>query len=211
MISISGKSDRLRKVYEAQNERELAEGYDAWAIDYEDDVSSFGFKIPAVVAGLAGHYLARDARVLDAGAGTGIMGGILALIGYRDLTGIDLSEGMLDKAREKGAYRSLRQMTLGQRLDFSDGTFDAVISSGVFTTGHAPPESLQEISRVTGSGGYVIFSVRETVYLEEGFKEQQDALEREGDWRMVEKTEMFQSLPLGEPEVQGRVFVYQVS
>lgn len=211
MISISDKSERLRKVYEARNEEELAEGYDAWAAEYEGDVSSFGYKIPAVIAGLAGRYVDPGGRLLDAGAGTGVLGGILHLIGYTDLTGIDLSEGMLEKAREKNVYGTLRRMTLGEHLDFPDDAFDATVSSGVFTTGHAPPESLREISRVTRSGGHVIFSVRETAYLEGGFREQQESLEREGKWRLVEATGVFQSLPLGEPEVDGRGFVYEVS
>ncbi len=200
----------MRKVYEARSDAELAEGYDAWAAEYEGDVSSFGYKIPAVVTGMAGRYVDRDGRLLDAGAGTGVLGEILHLLGYTDLTGIDLSEGMLEKAREKGVYGTLRRMTLGERLAFPDGAFDATLSSGVFTTGHAPPESLREIARITRSGGHVIFSVRETAYLEGGFEEEQKSLEREGKWRMVEATGAFLSLPLGEPEVSGRVFVYEV-
>lgn len=200
----------MRKVYDAGNSRELAEGYNAWARDYEGDVSSFGYKIPAIVAGLAGRHLGRSDKLLDAGAGTGVMGEVLLLLGYTDLTGIDLSEGMLEKAREKGVYGTLRRMTLGERLDFPDSAFDATLSSGVFTTGHAPPESLREITRVTRSGGHVIFSVREEVYSEGGFEEEQESLERMGKWRIVEKTEAFRSLPLGEPEVYSRVFVYEV-
>lgn len=201
----------MRKVYEARSDAELAEGYDAWAAEYEGDVSSFGYKIPAVVAGMAGRYVDRDGRLLDAGAGTGVLGEILHLLGYTDLTGIDLSEGMLEKAREKGVYGTLRRMTLGERLAFPDGAFDATLSSGVFTTGHAPPESLREIARVTRSGGHVIFSVRETAYLKGGFEEEQKSLEREGKWRTMEATGAFLSLPLGEPEVSGRVFVYKVN
>jgi len=201
----------LRKVYEARDRRELADGYDAWASDYEGDVSSFGYKIPAVVAGLAGRYLDRGNKLLDAGAGTGVLGEILHLLGYTDLTGIDLSEGMLEKAREKSVYESLQRMMLGERLDFPDDAFDATLSSGVFTTGHAPPESLREIVRVTRPDGHVIFSVRREAYLEGGFEEEQDSLEREGRWRMVEKTGEFRSLPLGEPEVYGLVFAYEVS
>lgn len=185
----------MRKVYEARNDRELAEGYDAWATKYEGDVSSFGYMIPAVVAGLAGRYVGCGGKLLDAGAGTGILGEILHLLGYEDLTGIDLSEGMLEKAREKGVYGSLLRMALGERLGFPDDAFGATLSSGVFTTGHAPPESLREVVRVTRSGGHVIFSVRETVYLEGSFREEQKSLEQAGKWRMVEQTGTFQSLP----------------
>src|SRR5215203_3923318 len=42
--------------------------------------------------------------VLDAGAGTGMFGSILRVLGYEDLVGIDISERMLEKAGEKDAY-----------------------------------------------------------------------------------------------------------
>ncbi len=109
------RSQWLDKVYSARNNTELAEGYDAWAQDYEQDVLSFGYKIPAIMSGLIGRYLpSGTGRILDAGVGTGILGENLAMMGYKDLIGIDLSAGMLEVARKKGVYRNLLQMILGQ-------------------------------------------------------------------------------------------------
>ena len=105
------------------------------------------------------------------------MGKILVSLGYENLTGIDLSRRMLDLAREKGVYRELRQMELGEPLDFSDEAFHATIAAGVFSAGHAPPESFDELVRVTEPGGYVIFSVRDDVYTSEGFEEKLEALQ----------------------------------
>ncbi len=52
---------------------------------------------------------------------------------------------------------------------------------------------------------------RADVYLEQGFKEKQDALEKESKWRLIEKTEPFRALPLEDPEILNCVFVYRVS
>ena len=101
-------------------------------------------------------------------------------------------------------------MVMGETLEFSAGVFDAVISVGVFTVGHAPANSLDELVRITRAGGHIVFSLRPDVYLDSGFKEKQEALAAAGKWRLVEEGEEFQPLPKGEPEVLHQVWVYQV-
>jgi SAM-dependent methyltransferase len=123
---------------------------------------------------------------------------------------IDISERMLDFARKKGLYKDLRQMELGGQLDLPSDTFSAVVATGVFTAGHAPPESFDELIRATRSGGYMIFSVRTDVYEEGGFKDKQEALEREGRWQLVEVSEPFSPLRYEDPELKAQVFAYQV-
>ena len=201
----------LQKVYAAKNEKELAASYDAWAKDYDRDVLSFGYKIPAIMTGLIGRYVSPESGIiLDAGTGTGILGESLALMGYHDIVGIDLSQGMLEMARQKEVYQRLLKMTLGEPLDFSENTFASTVAMGVFTQGHAPPHSFDELIRITKPEGYIIFSVRSDVYLNHGFKKKQDALENEGKWQLIEKTEKFKGLPLGDSELHNRIFVYQI-
>ena len=43
------------------------------------------------------------------------------------------------------------------------------------------------------------------------FYHKQDILEKEGRWRLIEKTEPFQALPLGDSGIHNRIFVYKVS
>ena len=74
-------------MYSARNNRELASRYDAWAEDYEDDMLSLGYAILAVAAGSVGRYLPFGGTVLDAGAGTGLFGSILRVLGYEVLVG----------------------------------------------------------------------------------------------------------------------------
>ena len=207
----SQSSYRLQSAYAAKDGQEAAELYDSWAEDYERRVSSWGYITPAVAAWFLGRYVApEDGTVLDAGAGTGLMGLVLAPLGYRDLIGINVSRDMLEYAREKGMYRELRQMELGGRLDLPSDAFAAVVAAGVFAAGHAPPESFEDLIRVTKPGGYVIFSVRTDVYLEAGFKEKQEALEREERWQLVETSKPFAHLRFEDPDLKVQVFAYRV-
>jgi SAM-dependent methyltransferase len=195
----------------AKSNQEIVEIYAGWAEDYERRILGNGYSTPAVAAGLVGRYVVpQEGSIFDAGAGSGLMGAVLAPLGYKDLVGIDVSPEMLELARSKGVYKDLREMALGGRLDFPDDAFAAVVSTGVFAAGHAPPESFDNLIRITKPGGHMIFSVRTDVYLDEGFKEKQEALEREGKWQLVEATEPFSHLRFEDPDLKVRVFAYRV-
>ncbi|MCH7706785.1 MAG: class I SAM-dependent methyltransferase, partial [Chloroflexi bacterium] len=94
--------------------------------------------------------------MLDAGAGTGLVGKLLADKGYGDIEAMDLSEGMLEEARKTGAYKAFHQMVMGEHLDLPDGAYDAVVAIGVLTIGHAPASSLDELIRVSGGDLFVV-------------------------------------------------------
>jgi predicted TPR repeat methyltransferase len=210
-LNDTGGSKHLHSAFGAKSSQESGELYDSWAEDYERNVASWGYTTPAVAAGLFGRYVKpEDGTILDAGAGSGITGEILALLGYENIVGIDVSPKMLELAHRKGAYRELREMELGGRLDLPSDAYSAVVSTGVFTAGHAPPESFDELIRATRSGGYMIFSVRTDLYEEGGFKYKQEALEREGKWQLVEVSEPFASLRYEAPELKAQVFAYKV-
>jgi SAM-dependent methyltransferase len=195
----------------AKSSQEIVEIYAGWAEDYERRILGNGYSTPAVAAGLVGRYVVpEEGPIFDAGAGSGLMGVVLAPLGYKDLVGIDVSPDMLELARSKDVYKDLREMELGARLDFPDDTFAAVVSAGVFAAGHAPPESFEELIRVTKSGGHMIFSVRTDVYVEGGFKDKQEALEREGKWQLLEATEPFAHLRFEDPELKVQIFAYRV-
>ena len=206
------RQDRVQWVYAAENNEQLADRYDQWAKDYDSDLKDvFDWRSPELTAEFLAKYVSRESRILDAGAGTGLVGQALASLGYENLEAMDMSPGMLDQARKKGVYKDLHQMVMGDALGFATGAFDAVIAVGVLTLGHAPASSLDELARITKAGGYVIFTVRTDLYENGQFKEKQDGLAAEGRWRLVEASEEFQPLPKGEPEVMHRVWVYQVT
>ena len=74
---------------------------------------------------LARHAADRGARLLDAGAGTGMVGEELARLGFRHITALDLSPGMLKTANEKSVYEELVVGEMGKPLSFETGQFDA--------------------------------------------------------------------------------------
>ena len=206
------RQDRVQWVYAAENNEQLADRYDQWAKDYDSDLKDvFDWRSPELTAEFLAKYVSRESRILDAGAGTGLVGQALASLGYENLEAMDMSPGMLDQARKKAVYKDLHQMVMGDALGFATGAFDAVIAVGVLTLGHAPASSLDELARITKAGGYVIFTVRTDLYENGQFKEKQDGLAAEGRWRLVEASEEFQPLPKGEPEVMHQVWVYQVT
>jgi SAM-dependent methyltransferase len=208
--SRAGDAVDLDRLYGAHDLDELRTEYDRIAADYDSALlDGMGYRSPPAVAAVARRFLEPGARVLDAGAGTGLLGVALTQAGFTRLDGLDLSPAMLAEAARKGIYGDLREGRLGDRLDYETGTFDGVASSGVLTTGHAPASSLDELVRVTRSGGHVVFTLRSDE-MPRGFAAKMKALEETGRWELVERGDEFQALPTGEPEVLVRVWVYRV-
>ena len=204
--------ERVQWIYSSGNNDELAARYDVWAQEYDADLNdTFVWLAPRIASETLAEYVPAGARILDAGAGTGLVGVELRRLGYTDICAMDLSEGMLDEARAKGCYNDFRQMALGGTLDFASDAYDAVISVGVFTPGHAPPNSFDELARITRPGGHIVFSLRPDTRLEMGFKEQMERMEAAGVWTLATATEPFQPLPKGEPEVMHQIWVYRVN
>ena len=63
--------DRLAWIYSATNDVELRERYQVWATEYDTDLAGMGWRAPWACAERALHHAGVDARVLDAGCGTG--------------------------------------------------------------------------------------------------------------------------------------------
>lgn len=87
------------------------------------------------------------------------MGELLDILGYQGQVAIDLSKGMLARAADRGIYTELREMVLGEKLDFADDHFGACQSMGVFTAGHAPASAFDELVRIIRPGGHILFSL----------------------------------------------------
>ena len=204
------KQNKVQWIYASRDNQELEERYDQWAKDYDQDLEQdFGWTGPKYVSEFFARYVPKEARILDAGSGTGLVGLTLSQLGYRDLAAMDISQGMLNEARKKNVYKDFYQMVMGEPLDFASDSFDAVVSVGVMTVGHAPANSLDELVRITKPGGHIVFTLRPDVYKDSGFKEKQADLESAGKWQLVENSEDLQLLPVGEPDVYLQIWVYR--
>jgi SAM-dependent methyltransferase len=204
---------RVAEVFDAGDREELIRAYARWAERYDEDMLGLEMRGPEIVAAIAARYLQdRACPILDAGAGTGRVGELLAILGYGNLVALDLSDAMLVQARERGVYCALTQGVLGDQLPFADDAFGAVVAAGVFTAGHAPPSGFDELVRVTRSGGFVIFTLATPAYETGGFKDKLETLKREGRWRLVEATAPFHGLrrSVTYRDHTGCVLVYEV-
>lgn len=197
-----------KSVFEANSQEELAARYDEWAASYEEDMGDHSGPREAVETLM--RHVPPEARILDAGCGTGLAGQLLASHGYRHLEGLDLSAGMLREAGKKGCYQALYQAKLGDPLDFSTGAFDAVLVIGVFARGHGPSRSLAELIRITRPGGRIAFTLRPEFYVATDFKDTMTSLMESGRWRLLETTEPFDGRYKEFPGINLQVWVFEV-
>lgn len=158
--------------------------YDKWAATYNDEVGdeAQNYVAPVLVAQVAlrSSNNAGQSVILDAGCGTGLVGQALAMAGAKPIDGLDLSLAMLTVADQTGAYRSLAQADLNQRIEKADETYDIVTCVGTFTLGHVGPDpALRELVRVTRRNGIVVATILEEVWVSGGFKAEVESLKAE--------------------------------
>lgn len=190
---------QLDAVYGAKGRTEIAETYDAWAKSYDAVMAQLGYRHPAICLALLTRHLPKESGpVLDAGAGTGLVGEWLRIVGYPSVEALDISPGMLEVARSKGVYTLLHEAALGGPLPFEDGHFAAAISAGVFTTGHVGAEGLDELIRIVRSRGVLVLTVKDELW-DDGFEARVRELESEGSATLLEETPSYVSMP-GRPD-----------
>jgi phosphatidylethanolamine/phosphatidyl-N-methylethanolamine N-methyltransferase len=89
-------------------------------------------------------------RLLEIGVGTGAH---LQLYKEHIITGIDISPGMLKKAKQPGDGRLQLLEMNGENLEFAEGSFDYVVVSYVLAVSGNPDKMLSEAYRVMKTGG----------------------------------------------------------
>eukprot|EP01006_Ploeotia_vitrea_P065857 TRINITY_DN93931_c0_g1_i1.p1 TRINITY_DN93931_c0_g1~~TRINITY_DN93931_c0_g1_i1.p1 ORF type:complete len:212 (-),score=6.74 TRINITY_DN93931_c0_g1_i1:61-696(-) len=160
-VQTQRRTAMVNKVFNATNNADLQSAYADWADTYDDDTSTTA-SFTCVELFMA-HCTDKTVPVLDAGCGTGLGGEPFKKAQWvGSLTGFDLSQAMLDKAKQKGYHAELIQGAL-PTLPFSDNQFGGVFAAGLFTPNAAPPSSLAEFVRVTRPGGIIVFSMRDQV------------------------------------------------
>jgi len=139
------------------DETTVRRAYKLWAPVYDQ---TFGVMVRAGRMQAVKHINAsRTKRVLEVGVGTG-----LSLPYYRkdlEVTGIDLSPEMLDKAEERVSNKNLSHVDDllvmdASKLDFPDNSFDTVAAMFVITVVPNPEAVMKELQRVCAPGGEVL-------------------------------------------------------
>jgi len=208
---MTNATDKLEHVYNAEGAHAIRESYQGWASDYDAENIGNGFRLPIIGAAfVARHVQTGEGPILDAGCGTGLVGEALAILGYQDIVGLDISPAMLELAERLKTYNRLYEQDLGQPIPEDDNSFSAVTCFGSLGPGHAPPDCLDEFIRVTRPGGHVIFNVRPDTYEEQGLQAKIDNLLMGSTVREVDRSPDFRPYLLSEPELGAQIFVLKV-
>lgn len=98
-------------------------------------------------------------KILEVGVGTGLS--FDDYDGTTEITGIDMSAPMLEKARARmatGRYPFVKQVLQmdAHQMSFADSTFDCVVAQFVITLVENPEQVLSECHRVVKPGGRII-------------------------------------------------------
>ncbi len=154
--------------------------YDEFAARYED-ARHVGYHalIDRLEVDLVRRY-GEGARVLEAGCGTGLILDQVARFAHTAV-GIDLSPGMLGKARERGLRVANASVT---HLPFADASFDVAYSFKVLAHVEAIGDALREMARVVRPGGHVLaefYNTRSLRYLVKRLKPATPISERTTD------------------------------
>jgi phosphatidylethanolamine/phosphatidyl-N-methylethanolamine N-methyltransferase len=136
----------------------VAAAYDRWAPVY-DLVFGAVFRRGRSIAIEAANRI--GGRVLEVGCGTGIS---LPYYSKRcRLYGIDISDGILAKARERAEkldnVEAIAVMD-AEDLKFDEGAFDVVVAQYVITAVPNPERALDEFARTVRRGGEIIITTR---------------------------------------------------
>ncbi len=141
----------------------VAAAYDRWAPVYDMVFGKVFTDGRAISIQRAEAAAGPGGRVLEVGAGTGI-----ALPQYKRSTRLvatDISDAMLDKARERKRKQKLDnvediRVMDAEAMSFEDAAFDVVVAQYVVTACPNPEKALDEFVRVVRTGGEIVITTR---------------------------------------------------
>ncbi|MBL0354915.1 MAG: tetratricopeptide repeat protein [Dechloromonas sp.] len=137
--------------------------FDGFAASFDAKLGRLDYCAPQLVAEAVARACGTPAGALDgldAGCGTGLCGPLIAPY-VRHLTGVDLSAGMLDRARSRSVYAELVKDELTAHLRRRSNAFDLIVSADTLVYFG----SLEAVSMAAASAlrpdGLLVFTVEE--------------------------------------------------
>ena len=171
----------------SHNDEDLQVVYKEWATayDYDNDNLLGTVSQPLSVQIFQEYIKDKSLRIIDVGCGTGLVGVELEKSGFSNFDGIDISQEMIDIAKQRG-YSKLFIGSLNASLPCENNEYDAALCVGVFTHGHVGSNRLDELVRIVKPGGIICFTVNEGVYDSYGFDSKIKNLEFTNIWKILE-------------------------
>lgn len=201
------KHAKLKDVYEHKSVDDQREIYKHWAETYDAETLGefgwMGFK-PAAEE-FAKRLSNKNAKILDAGCGTGLSGVALNEQGFTNIHGRDLSPEMLEQAKITGIYASLAEVDLTNPIDVKE-PFDAIFSCGVFGFGPPNPEHLKHLINVLKPEGYAIITVNGKGWIETNWPEALEKAVKESNLHLEEVLDIEY---LENEDINGKLLIFR--
>jgi predicted TPR repeat methyltransferase len=150
-----------RDVPDRADDRYIVKTFDGFAASFNAQLERLDYAAPQLVAArLIEHplYLSGRATLLDAGCGTGWCGPLLRSTAGR-LVGVDLSNRMLEQARERKVYDELHESELTGFMVSRPATFDIIVLADVLCYFGRLEDAVSAAHDALLAGGLLCFSV----------------------------------------------------
>ena len=196
-------------IYKLKKTDEVMKYYDEWGEGnkYDKDMVEWNYTGPKETSEvLAKHQKNKDAKIYDAGCGTGLVGIELKKYGFSNFYGADLSQKLLDLV-PNSLYKKLDKVDLNKTIEENDNFFDVVMCVGTFTFGHVKPPALDEFIRITKNKGLICFTINEGIHEEYGFDVKIEQLKKDNKWKEIE---FFKSNYIASKDVNAWLGLYEV-
>jgi predicted TPR repeat methyltransferase len=139
----------------------IEQTFDRFASSFESQLERLSYRAPALVAAMledAGLDRSKRLNVLDAGCGTGLCGPLITPYARR-LVGVDLSGGMLARAKERNLYHELLQSELTKYLRENNGAFDLIVSADTLVYFGDLREVVAVAANALRADGHLVFTL----------------------------------------------------
>jgi predicted TPR repeat methyltransferase len=196
-------------IYKLKKTDEVMKYYDEWGEKnkYDKDMLDWNYTGPKETSEVFIKYEKnKNAKIYDAGCGTGLVGVELKKYGFSNFFGADLSQKLLDLV-PKDLYQKLDKVDLNKIIPEKDNFFDVVMCVGTFTFGHVKPSALDEFIRITKNKALICFTINEGIYEEYGFDKKIDQLKNDNKWKEIE---FFKSNYIASKDVNAWLGLYEV-
>jgi predicted TPR repeat methyltransferase len=196
-------------IYKLKKTDEVMKYYDVWREKnkYGTDMVDWNYTGPKETSEVFVKYEKnKNAKIYDAGCGTGLVGVELKKHGFSNIFGADLSQKLLDLV-PKNLYQKLDKVDLNKVIQEKENSFDAVMCVGTFTFGHVKPPALDEFIRITKNKGLICFTINEGIHEEYGFDKKIDQLKKNNKWKEIE---FFKSNYIASKDVNAWLGLYEV-
>lgn len=154
--------------------------FDGNAERFESHIVELGYRIPGLIRRHVIDFaaVASTGPVLDLGCGTGLVALALSDLALGPFTGIDLSPRMLDRARDKALYATLREARLPDALREDTAAWRLILAGDLMCYFGALDDMLDAVRARMRPGGRFIFSVEELLPDRDG------TIPGNGDWAL---------------------------